>query len=235
LTISIVSGTAKVIAFGSAIANRSNDPTTFDMSYRNELLAGPPVATSVKHDGTLSGDGSDGAPLGVAGAASAAVGNVLTSTGSGGTAWQTPPQFALPYAASAASTSAAVGLFDVTNTASFSGSAISGHNATADGVDGIFTSGVGVRGISSSSSGVIGTSRSGLGVFATSDTGPPVQADSNHHIGLIARRQGSSEGDQHRIARRLERIECERFLRRRRRQHHTGMEALTVRPTLRTR
>ena len=211
LTISIVSGTAKVIAFGSAIANRSNDPTTFDMSYRNELLAGPPVATSVKHDGTLSGDGSDGTP------------------------WQTPPQFALPYAASAASTSAAVGLFDVTNTASFSGSAISGHNATADGVDGIFTSGVGVRGISSSSSGVIGTSRSGLGVFATSDTGPPVQADSNHHIGLIARRQGSSEGDQHRIARRLERIECERFLRRRRRQHHTGMEALTVRPTLRTR
>src|SRR6266540_5292495 len=72
LTISIVAGTAKVIAFGSGIANRSNDPTTFDMSFRDELLAGPAAPSSVKHDTSLTGDGSDASPLGVAGAGSAA-------------------------------------------------------------------------------------------------------------------------------------------------------------------
>src|SRR6266540_2262492 len=89
LTISIVAGTAKVIAFGSGIANRSNDPTTFDMSFRDELLAGPAVApATVKHDASLTGDGSDASPLGLTGAASAAAGRVLTATGGGGTAWQ---------------------------------------------------------------------------------------------------------------------------------------------------
>ena len=64
LEVEVISGTGKVIAYGSAIANGSQDPTTFEMTYSETLLAGGVAA--VQHDNTLFGDGTAGAPLGLA-------------------------------------------------------------------------------------------------------------------------------------------------------------------------
>ncbi|HNX49592.1 MAG TPA: hypothetical protein PKL08_05475 [Thermoanaerobaculaceae bacterium] len=68
LEVSVPSGNGAVVAFGSGIANRSNDPSTFEMSFRDELLAesGAGGMTEVAHDGTLAGDGTSLWPLGVA-------------------------------------------------------------------------------------------------------------------------------------------------------------------------
>ena len=62
LEVRVTSGTGRVIAFGSSIANRSQDPTTFEMQFRDALLGGGEVV----HDGTLMGDGTNSSPLGVA-------------------------------------------------------------------------------------------------------------------------------------------------------------------------
>jgi hypothetical protein len=62
LDVEVISGTGKVIAYGSAIANGSQDPTTFEMTYGEALLG----AAAVQHDDTLVGDGTAGAPLGIA-------------------------------------------------------------------------------------------------------------------------------------------------------------------------
>jgi hypothetical protein len=51
-----------VIAYGSQIANGSQDPTTFEMTY----ALPPPGLAAVQHDETLVGDGTAAAPLGVA-------------------------------------------------------------------------------------------------------------------------------------------------------------------------
>jgi trimeric autotransporter adhesin len=62
LEIEVTSGAGRVIAYGSSIANGSQDPTTFEMIYPDSLLG----IGSVQHDATLTGDGTAGAPLGVA-------------------------------------------------------------------------------------------------------------------------------------------------------------------------
>jgi hypothetical protein len=62
LEVEVIAGAGKVIAYGSGIANGSQDPTTFEMEYRQSLLG---IAT-VQHDATLTGDGSPTAPLGLA-------------------------------------------------------------------------------------------------------------------------------------------------------------------------
>ena len=58
----VISGIGRVIAYGSGIANGSQDPTTYEMTYPDAVLG----ATAVQHDATLVGDGSPGAPLGLA-------------------------------------------------------------------------------------------------------------------------------------------------------------------------
>ena len=63
LEVRVTSGIGRVIAFGSSIANRSQDPTTFEMQFRDALLGG---GGEVVHDGTLIGDGTSSSPLGVA-------------------------------------------------------------------------------------------------------------------------------------------------------------------------
>jgi hypothetical protein len=62
LEVEVIAGTGKVIAYGSGIANASQDPTTFEMVYSDELLG----ISTVAHDSTLTGDGSAAAPLGIA-------------------------------------------------------------------------------------------------------------------------------------------------------------------------
>ena len=189
LTVSVQSGTAKVIAFGSGIANRSNDPTTFDMSFRDELLAGPAAPTSVAHDATLTGDGSAGAPLGIAGAGSAASGKVLTANGSGGVAWQPVPGFALPFVGDAAPLPSGV-VFQVTNDSTdtnkwtigaTSHGGASGLLAFADDGDAVTAqangSGVGVRAVGSNGA---------IGLLALGNLREAINAGSTKGRGVVA-------------------------------------------------
>ncbi len=62
LEVEVTSGTGKIIAYGSGIANASQDPTTFEMQYKDALLG----IANVQHDTTLTGDGTAAAPLGIA-------------------------------------------------------------------------------------------------------------------------------------------------------------------------
>jgi len=112
LEIEVISGTGKVIAYGSGIANASQDPTTFEMDYPSRVLAEDNSTgglTQVNHDGTLTGDGTSASALGVAdnavsasklvngavtpakvATASGTAGQVLTVTPTGA-AWQAVP------------------------------------------------------------------------------------------------------------------------------------------------
>ncbi len=65
LKVEVVSGSGRIIAYGSGIANASQDPTTYEMSYSDSLLG----IQTVQHDTTLTGDGTAAAPLGLADAA----------------------------------------------------------------------------------------------------------------------------------------------------------------------
>jgi hypothetical protein len=62
LEVEVISGEGKVIAYGSQIANGSQDPTTFEMTYAEQAQG----AVAVQHDATLTGDGTAAAPLGLA-------------------------------------------------------------------------------------------------------------------------------------------------------------------------
>ena len=73
LDVEVVSGSGRVIAYGSGIANGSQDPTTFEMSYADTLLG----IAGVAHDATLVGDGTVGSLLGIK--PSAVAGQVLVS------------------------------------------------------------------------------------------------------------------------------------------------------------
>ncbi len=67
LEVEVLSGSGKVIAYGSGIANGSQDPTTFEMTYQENLLGGGAGGlSSVAHDTTLAGDGTAATPLALA-------------------------------------------------------------------------------------------------------------------------------------------------------------------------
>jgi hypothetical protein len=65
LRVEVVSGSGKIIAYGSTIANQSQDPTTVEMTYKDTQFG----INTVQHDATLTGDGTAAAPLGLADAA----------------------------------------------------------------------------------------------------------------------------------------------------------------------
>jgi len=70
----VISGSGKVICYGSMITNDKTlpkpvqDPTTFEMAYKDNLLGGGATGglSVVSHDASLTGDGTSGSPLGVA-------------------------------------------------------------------------------------------------------------------------------------------------------------------------
>ena len=64
LTVEVTSGTGKIIAFGSSVANGSLDPATFEMAFRDELLAenvSSGSITAVTAGAGLTGGGTAGA------------------------------------------------------------------------------------------------------------------------------------------------------------------------------
>ncbi|RMF84741.1 MAG: hypothetical protein D6739_05510, partial [Nitrospirae bacterium] len=91
LHVEVTGGAGKVLAFGSGIANVSQDPSTFEMTLK-QLAAGDGL-TRVHHDATLTGDGTAASPLGLADGAVTAgklatadtpnAGEALVYTGSG--------------------------------------------------------------------------------------------------------------------------------------------------------
>jgi hypothetical protein len=93
LQVSAVAGSAgKIVAFGSGLANRSNDPSTFEMSFKDSLLAESggssftlPYSGSGSSPSTLFRISNAGAGGAIDGLVSGAVPAVYgTSTGSGG-------------------------------------------------------------------------------------------------------------------------------------------------------
>jgi len=62
LDVEVIAGTGRIIAYGSGIANGSQDPTTFEMSYADDLLAENAAAgiTGVTAGAGLAGGGSSG-------------------------------------------------------------------------------------------------------------------------------------------------------------------------------
>ncbi len=62
LRVEVISGAGKIIAYGSGIANGSQDPTTFEMTYADALLAEnvAPGITGVNAGAGLTGGGSSG-------------------------------------------------------------------------------------------------------------------------------------------------------------------------------
>jgi hypothetical protein len=58
LTVEVTAGSGKVIAFGSGVANGSQDPTTYEMAFRNELLAESGSASGIA--GVTAGAGLTG-------------------------------------------------------------------------------------------------------------------------------------------------------------------------------
>ncbi len=81
LHVEVTGGSGRVIAFGSGIANTSQDPSTFEMTLH--AAGSGSGLTRVAHDGTLTGDGTSGNPLGLADgavtAAKIAAGTVVRS------------------------------------------------------------------------------------------------------------------------------------------------------------
>jgi len=187
LEVRVTSGTGRIIAFGSSIANRSQDPTTFEMQFRETLLGGGVVA----HDGTLAGDGTGSSPLGVADhaisrskldASGGSNGEVLTTNGTS-LLWR-PDGLSLPYSGSAALVDA---VFSVTNTTGHSaieGRSQAGSNLSGPAVAGISGDPSNLGSGSAYPAGVQGDSQLWIGVIGTSDQSVGVYGQSADGVGV---------------------------------------------------
>jgi hypothetical protein len=153
LQLEVLTGNGEILAFGSSIANVSNDPSTFEMAFSDELLGSGSGSTTVVHDSTLTGDGTIGAPLGLADDAVTEPKIAASNTPSDGDGLTFTPAglqwravsggggLTLPYSGTVSVQDVA---FSITNTdASING----------DGIEGRTESGVGVAGVASAYSG----------------------------------------------------------------------------------
>ena len=194
LEVEVTSGTGKVIAYGSGIANGSQDPTTFEMTYA------PPEQgqAAVAHDATLVGDGTAAAPLGLAegavtqekiAAGEASAGRVLITDGTH-LKWR-DDSVTLPYLGSIAHGGDA---FSVTNTqqgailgVSPAGTAMTGFAGEGPRVPAPVEAPVGVYGLAANGVGVVGFSRDLPGVLGHSMNAEGLYGLTNSTYGVVGR------------------------------------------------
>jgi hypothetical protein len=188
ISASVISGSGKVICYGSLVTNDKEfpkpvqDPTTFEMVYPEKLLG---IAT-VQHDPTLKGDGTAGSLLGIndgavsQGKLSATDGTAGQVLGTDGTGLQWKDDgLKLPFAGSVGALEHAA--FWVTNTAE------NGAGVLGAGTTGVYGNGSvrGVWGDSAAASGVEGSSVTGTGVLGTSTSGWGVHGESTSGDGVV--------------------------------------------------
>jgi hypothetical protein len=201
LQFEVTGGTGKIIAVGSLVANTSNDGTTFEMAFADDLLG----INTVAHDPTLIGDGTVGNPLGLnngavaknkLAAAGGTSGQLLGTDGSA-LSWR-DDGLKLPFGGSV-STAAGTDAFSMTNLGTgrvmslwaSADTALWANSTSGMGIDGRSTSNTAIKGISASGNGVWGTTNSTLasgnaGVMAyNAGTGPGLKATS---VGGVAAR-----------------------------------------------
>jgi hypothetical protein len=158
LGVEVLPGSAgKVVAFGSGLANRSNDPSTFEMSFKSGLLASEGGSLTLPYSGSTSTNGPA---------------FKVKNTGSG-TALE---------GASESSQPAVRGVASIANGTAVEGRAESG--AGAWGVLGASKQGVGVRGMSESGPAVLGSANSAPGVKGVSTSDYGVSGSSTTNVGV---------------------------------------------------
>jgi hypothetical protein len=207
LEVEVLGGTGKIVAFGSGLANRSNDPSTFEMAYRDELLGGS--SATISHDATLTGDGSALSPLGVTVplelTSSTAFSQAIKGTTTGG-------ESAGVKGVCTGGCSGLQGMHTTSNNYGYIGwqqSGVMGAGGSTIGVIGQATSGQGVKGTSSSGfgvyglsgptagitapvAGVWGDSQTNTGVYGTSASRPGVYGETSASSGVYAYAVGGS-------------------------------------------
>jgi hypothetical protein len=194
LEVQVVAGSGKVVAFGSGLANRSNDPSTFEMLFREELLGGGSGSglTTVAHDSSLTGDGTSSSKLGIANggvtqaklsATGGKTGQVLGTDGSSLTWKDSSGSFSLPYSGSA-STAVSTDALRVENTGA--GRAFQGISKSDTAVWAVSTSGRGIDGWSQTNDGVVGSTATAgkAGVWGHSTVGIGVNGMSTSAAGV---------------------------------------------------
>jgi hypothetical protein len=149
----LANSSGKVIAFGSGIANQSNDPSTFEMTFKDDLLAASGGSLTLPYSGSTS-SGSSGFKVENKGAGAA-----LEGTGASG------------YGVRAATKSGVAGVLGVAGAPSGLGTdgqtGVWGDSNQSVGVIGTSKQAIGVVGLGLTY-GVLGESASGVGVVGNS-------------------------------------------------------------------